>query len=221
METLILEVERREGTGKGPARRARAAGRIPGVLYGGGRASVPVAMDARQVLRQIARREGTYLLELRSADEDLNGRRVLVRELQVDPVTSAPLHLDLYEVPLDKAIEVRVPLHFVGKAAGVTMGGVLQPLLREIAVRCLPTAIPEAISVSVEALQIHDSIHVSDLALPEGAQPIPDPAEPVVTVLAPVVEKRAEEEGEAEAGAEAGAAAEAPASGGESAAAGS
>lgn len=190
METLVLEVEKREQTGTGNARRARRAGRMPAVVYGAGDATVMVSVDAHDFDRRVAHLEGTHLLELRSGDAALNARMVLVREVQMHPITGMPLHADFHAVRLDQAIEVHVPLHFEGKAAGVTLGGILQPILREITALCLPTKIPDAISVDVSHLQIHDSLHVSDLALPEGVELVTDASEPVVSVIPPVVEKK-------------------------------
>ena len=202
METLVLEIETRDGSGKGSARRIRATGKTPGILYGGGNASLSVAVDARGFNKRIAHLEGTHLIELKSADAKLNGKKVLVKEIQFDPVGGTPLHADFYEVALDRAIEVRVPLHFEGKAVGVTLGGILQPLIRELLVNCLPTHIPEFISVDVSHLGMHDSIHVNDLKLPEGLTPVSDDNEAVVTVappaaeVKPVTEEAAPAEGE-------------------------
>lgn len=195
METLVLEVEKRDGRGTGLARRSRREGRMPAILYGAGKDAVAVSVDSHDFDRRIAHLEGTHLLQLKSKDADLNDQKVLVREVQLHPVTGAPLHADFHAVRLDQALEVHVPLHFEGKAAGVTLGGILQPVMREIAVLCLPTAIPDAITVDVSPLQIHESIHVSDLQFPEGVTPAVDPGEPVVTVVPPVAEKKATEGG--------------------------
>jgi large subunit ribosomal protein L25 len=193
METLVVEVEKREGRGTGFARRSRREGRMPAILYGAGEDAITLSVDSHDFNRRIAHLEGTHLLQLKSSDAGLNERKVLVREVQLHPVTGAPLHADFHAVRLDQALEVQVPLHFEGKAPGVTLGGILQPVLREITVLCLPTAIPEAITVDVSSLQIHDSIHVSDLQLPEGITSVTDLGEPVVTVVPPVVEKKAAE----------------------------
>jgi large subunit ribosomal protein L25 len=193
METLVLEVEKRDGRGTGFARRSRREGRMPAILYGAGKDAITLSVDSHDFNRRIAHLEGTHLLQLKSGDADLNDQKVLVREVQLHPVTGAPLHADFHAVRLDQALEVQVPIHFEGKAPGVTLGGILQPVMREIAVMCLPTAIPEAITVDVSALQIHESIHVSDLQFPEGVTPVVDPGEPVVTVVPPVVEKKAAE----------------------------
>ena len=194
METLVLEVEKREQVGTGSARRSRRGGRMPGVVYGTGEGSILISADSRDFDRRIAHLEGTHLIELRSTEAALNSRMVLVREVQIHPTTGIPLHADFHAVRLDQAIEVQIPLHFEGKAAGVTLGGILQPILREITALCLPTKIPDAIRVDVSQLQIHDSLHVSDLAAPEGVEFTIDPSEPVVSVIPPVVEKKAEAE---------------------------
>jgi large subunit ribosomal protein L25 len=180
---------------------------MPAVVYGADGPAVCISVDVHDFDRRIAHLEGTHLVELRSTDADLDSRKVLVREVQIHPVTRLPLHADFHAVRLDRAIEVEVPLHFEGKAVGVTLGGILQPILREVAVMTLPTAIPEAISVDVSQLNIHDSLHVSDLVLPEGLTLVTDPGEPVVTVVPPVVEKKPGAEEAAAEGAEAAAAA--------------
>ncbi|HZR80603.1 MAG TPA: 50S ribosomal protein L25 [Candidatus Binatia bacterium] len=216
MEALIIDVEPREGSGKGPARRARMAGKLPAIFYGAKSPARSVAVDMKQFSVRLAHLEGSHLIELRSSTADLDQRKVLLRDIQFDPVAGVPLHADFYEVALDKEIEVRVPIHFEGKAEGVTMGGILQPILREIAVSCLPTQIPDSISVDVSSLGIHDSLHLNDIVLPAGVTAVSKENDPVVTVVPPTVEAKptTEEVAPAE-GAEAAAAA--PAEGAEAA----
>lgn len=196
MEAIFLEVDTREADGKGPARRLRQQGKLPGVFYGPGTPALPVQMDETTFNRSIRGLEGTHLIELKSGEAGLNGKKVLVRDLQEHPVSGRALHVDLLEVPLDRAIEVLVPLHFEGKPEGVTMGGTLQPILREVLVSCLPTQIPEAIEVDVSPLNIGDVLHVNDLAMPEGSTPARDDNAAVVSVQAPrVVDKPGGAEG--------------------------
>jgi large subunit ribosomal protein L25 len=108
--------------------------------------------------------------------------------MQRHPVTGVVLHADFYEVDLTERLVVSVPLHFVGKAAGVVAGGILQPILREIEVECLPTEIPEFAEVDVSGLGIHDAIHLAELKLPEGVQVVGEATQTLVTVLPPTVE---------------------------------
>ncbi|HBZ69244.1 MAG TPA: 50S ribosomal protein L25 [Deltaproteobacteria bacterium] len=187
-----LSVEVREHTGKGMGRRLRASGRIPAILYGRGRESVPISLDPRLLERILATSDAgmNTLIDLAvSGRSDLAGKVVLVKELQRHPVQGALLHADLYEVDLTKTIEVSVPIHVVGTAAGVALsGGILDQALRELEIECLPRAIPDEIAVDVSALMIGQSIHVRDLALPEGVKLLSDPDLSVVSVVAPAAE---------------------------------
>lgn len=192
METVEITIERRTETGKGPMRRLRAGGKVPAILYGPNRQTTAIVCSQEQVERRLAHLEGSHLIRLVHAggasEADMHERMVLVREMQRHPVTGAVLHADFFEVDLTERLQVSVPLHFVGKAAGVVAGGILQPVLREIEIECLPTEIPEFIEVDVSGLGIHDAIHVGDLNIPEGTTIAGDSALTVVTVLPPTVE---------------------------------
>jgi len=109
--------------------------------------------------------------------------------LQRHPITGDVIHADFYEVDVKSKLRVRVPLAFKGKPVGVELGGIMQPILREVEVSCLPTDIPDAINVDVSSLGIHDVLHMSDLQPPEGVEVQFETDEPLVTVLAPTVEE--------------------------------
>ncbi|MCW5891819.1 MAG: 50S ribosomal protein L25 [bacterium] len=192
MQTVEITIERRTERGKGPMRRLRAAGRVPAILYGPNRETAAIVCSHEQVERRLAHLEGSHLIRLvhagGAADAEIHERMVLVRDMQRHPVTGAVLHADFFEVDLTERLRVSVPLHFVGKAAGVVAGGILQPVLREVEVECLPTEIPEFIEVDVSPLGIHDAIHAGDLKLPEGTSIAGDVTSTVVTVLPPTVE---------------------------------
>lgn len=190
MEMVSVTVEKRAGSGKGPARRVRAAGRVPGVFYGPNqKEAIPLQLDEREFAKKIGVLEGAALIQFDSPAEELKSRMVLLREVQSHPVTGAVLHADFYEVDLQKKLEVTVALHFTGKAAGVEAGGILQPIVREVTVECLPTEIPAFIEVDVSGLEIHDSLHVEDLALPAGIEAVYDTNFTIVTVSPPTVEE--------------------------------
>lgn len=204
-----LVVEERSGTGKSVTRKLRAAGQIPAVLYGRGKAGRCVSVDPG-ALEAVLRASGSGMNTL--IDLQLGGETtvVLVKELQREPIRGAYLHADLYEVDLQQKIEVSVPLNFVGRAPGVEMGGILDHPLREVSLECLPRAIPDSIEVDVSQLELGDSIHVRDLALPEAARMLSDPELPVASVVAPKAEEEEtpatdEELAEGETPAEAGA----------------
>jgi large subunit ribosomal protein L25 len=209
-----LVAEPRDATGKGAARKLRAAGRIPAVVYGRGVESKAVSVDPSALLK-LLHGSGAGMNTLIDLSVDGSTQTVLVKELQRDPVRGRPLHTDFYLVELDKTVEVSVPIHLVGKAAGVELGGILDHPLRELELECLPRAIPEGVDVDVSALEVGQSIHVRDLELPEGVSVRTDENLAVASVIAPTVveEEVPEEEVEAEEGAAAPAPAE-PAEGG-------
>jgi large subunit ribosomal protein L25 len=211
-----LVAEPRDGTGKGVARKLRAKGSIPAVVYGRKRAaqSISVKPEALQKLLRGAAGLNT-LIDLSLAG---NSTTVLVKHLQRDPVRGRYLHADFYEVDLAQKVTVAVPVHLVGKAAGIDFGGIVDHPLRELLIECLPREIPKSIDVDVTALNVNDSIHVSDLRLAPGLTIKTDPSLAVASVVLPAAEEEAapaaaavEGEVPAEGEAEAGAAAAAPA----------
>jgi large subunit ribosomal protein L25 len=186
-----LEVQLRDGRGKGAARKLRAGGRIPAVCYGRDTGSVAISLDARVLERLLAISEAGMNTLIDLSGQGFAEKTVLVKELQRDPVDGRSLHADLYAVDLARSVEVSVPVHLVGKAAGVDLGGILDHSLREIELECLPGAIPKELSVDVTALQVGDTLHVRDIVLPEGVELRSDPNLSVVSVVAPLVEEAA------------------------------
>jgi large subunit ribosomal protein L25 len=187
-----LDVELRQGTGKGVARKLRAAGRIPAVCYGGDAGATPIEVDPRALERMIAQSAAglNTLIDLKGGGS-LNGKIVLLKELQRDPVRGRILHADFYAVDLQRKVHVSVPIHLFGSPPGVKMGGILDQPLRELELECLPRAIPEEIRLDVGELEIGDSLHVRDIPLPEGVALVSDPELSVASVAAPSVAEEA------------------------------
>jgi large subunit ribosomal protein L25 len=193
METVEIKIERRSDRGGSSARRLRARGKVPAILYGPKRTTTSILVEAEEFERKVVHLEGAHLIRLLHAggsDAELHERMVLVRDMQLHPVSGRALHADFYEVDLTELLVVSVTLHFIGKPVGVVNGGILQPILREVEVECLPTEIPEFIEVDVSALDIHDAVHVAQLMLPEGVSPVGDGTRTVVTVLPPSIEAK-------------------------------
>jgi large subunit ribosomal protein L25 len=196
-----LSVEVRAATGKGVARKLRAAGRIPGVCYGrSGSQTItldPGALD--QLIRRSASGVNT-LIDLKVDDGGaFDGKKVILKEMQRDPVTSAPLHADFFAVDLTHTIDVAVPIRVTGIAPGVMMGGIVDQALRDIHLECLPDSIPGEIVADVTELDIGMSIHVRDLPLPGNVKLLSDEDLSVVSVVAPkAVEEEVPVEEEAE-----------------------
>ena len=191
MATAELTIKRREGTGKEIAKRLRRAGAVPAILYGGTKTET-VSLDPKAVLRMIHGHEGTtQLLTLKFEGETGNAARLaIIRELQFDPVSDALLHVDLQEVSADRAITVRVAVRPVGEAAGVRdQKGILNLVLHELEVSCLPTAIPQRIDADVSALMIGNVLPVRELVAPAGVRILNDPGQAVATVAPPMAEE--------------------------------
>lgn len=195
MAEVRLKADPRPGTGKGVARKARAAGKIPGVLYGRGVEARPLLIDARD-LRQVLHTEaGRNVL----IDLELDGENhlALPREIQRHPLRGDYLHVDFLKVARDVAIQVDVPIHLVGEAKGTKEGGILEQHLGHVRIQCLPTEVPNAVEAGVAALEVGDALRVEDLVAPPGSEILNDPNEVIVSVVIPrIVEVEAPPEEE-------------------------
>jgi large subunit ribosomal protein L25 len=188
MAIVALTSARRAGTGKGTARKLRAAGRIPAVFYGRGEAAIPLTVEMKDLKSAMESASGgNVIVDLRVEGEAAADRKAIIREIQRDPVAGRILHVDFQHISLTEKITVEVPVVLVGTPTGVKDGGgILETLLREVEVECLPTDIPAHIDVDVSALGIGDSIHVGDLKA-ERITIVTDPDRTVATVVPPTV----------------------------------
>ncbi len=201
METVEVSVETRQVGNKRDAGRLRRSGTLPGVVYGRGTDGVAMQVNDRELRARVGSLEGSHLVRFKSGADNLDGRLVLIKQVQYHPLTHAINHIDFYEVDVTRKITVMVGLHFVGRPEGVIQGGVLQPIVRELQVECLPLDIPAALEVDVSPLQIGHALKASDLTLPPNVtNDTPDLT--LVSVLAPTVSTIEEEEAEGEEGAE-------------------
>lgn len=213
MEEFTLEFEARAERGSAANRRFRRQGFIPTVIYSHGEQNVPALLQAKQFLHLAERSTSSQVFTLKSKDGKVfNDRPAIVKEIQIDHLKGRVMHVDFLVLKENEEITIRVPLQFVGDAIGVKdQGGVLSIAAHEIAVRCLPRAIPRIVKVEVTDLKIGATIHAEELALPEGVRLGGNPGETIVSVVVP---KAAAEEtpaaaaatGEAAAGAEGAAA---------------
>ncbi|HUF23006.1 MAG TPA: 50S ribosomal protein L25 [Vicinamibacterales bacterium] len=201
----VLEATKRETRGKNEARRVRAAGKIPAVVYGDKADAAVIAVDPKTLLRILHSESGVNtLISLKFEGE--GDTRVLVRDYQVDPVTQKPLHVDFYRIAMDKLLRVTVPVLLKGEPKGVkAQGGVLDFVNRDIEVECLPGDIPEHIDIDVSELLINQGIRVRDLPVSDKWKSVTEAEAMIVHVVTPKVE--VVEEPEAAAAAVPGAAA--------------
>ena len=205
MELIELKTNIRTTTGNGPARRLRQKGQIPAVLYGPGTESVLLSVNISDIDMVLKKgRIGQALLNLVIPDNgETSVKTVMVKELQIQPVSRNYLHIDFYEVAMDRKIMVNVPITTTGKAKGVEVGGILQIVRRELEVQCFPLDVPESIELDVTDLDIGDSIHVGDISLQSEIEFLGEENFTVVTIVSPKIEEEEEpieeeeEEGEA------------------------
>jgi large subunit ribosomal protein L25 len=204
-EEFHVQVMERAELGKNAARRLRARGMIPAVVYGGGREAVGVEVDPRPVEAVLGSEKGlNSLIHLKLGDRELK-RRVLLREVHRHPVTEQLLHADFVRVEMDQAIDATVPVELVGEPIGVKdEGGMVDFVSRSVDVRCLPGDIPAQVEVDISGLHVGQHIEVSQLPLPENVELITPPTETICTVYGKKAE--AAEPGEVEAAEEAEAA---------------
>jgi large subunit ribosomal protein L25 len=203
-ERIRLEVQEREQRGSRESRRLRRAGLIPGVLYGRGIKPHPICVPERELRRVLTGGHGLHAI----LDVVLDGQKAthssVLKDYQVDPIRGKIEHFDLQEVRLDRAIQTSVVVEIVGESAGTKAGGVLSQVTREIRVEALPLEVPDRIELDVSAMEIGDTLRLSDLAAREGVSFLDDPETVLATVTVPtkVEEPEPEEVEEGEEGEE-------------------
>lgn len=210
MNKVELKVQERESFGSPESRRLRKTGLVPGVLYGSGQDSTPLSVDEKALRKALGREPGSVVLSLVFEGQKKEHPAIL-KDYQTDPRTSSLLHVDFMEIRMDQPVEAHIRLELNGAPAGVREGGIMDQALREVHIRCLPTAIPELIEHDVEEMQIGDTLRVADIKVPAGVEVLDDPETPAASVHPPTVIREEEEigaeegaaEGEAAAGAEA------------------
>jgi large subunit ribosomal protein L25 len=182
-----LNAEPREGIKKGANRKLRVTGRVPAVLYGKDQEPTLLSVDAREAERlfQQISVENT-IIDLRVKGGDGSKIQALVREVQVGAVRPDLVHIDFYKIQAGVKLEVEIPIELVGIPNGVRQeGGILELIVHEVPVRCLPDQIPESIQIDVTGLNLMDSLHVSDLKVPEGVEVLMDPERTLCLISVP------------------------------------
>lgn len=197
MEQINLAAEKRSVTGKGHAGRLREAGNVPAVIYGAGiKGSLPITVRSKEMEKVLhTSAGGNVLLSLNIAGES-KPRMAMFKAVRRHPLKGTLEHVDLLQIEMDHKIVAEVPVHIVGKAIGLTFGGIVQLESRTVKIECLPGRIPTGIDVDVTSLNVGHSLHIKDMQLPEGTRAMGDPMATLVSVVAPTAEvapKTAEE----------------------------
>jgi large subunit ribosomal protein L25 len=198
MTQPVLAAYLRKKTGKGAARKLRKNNQIPAVFYGPGTETVMLAIDYPALKRLIKQASGeNIILDLQvKSDSGTESKKAMLKDLQIDPVKDTYVHADFYEISMDKEITVDVPIQLINTPIGATNGGVLQHIMRELTITCLPDKLIDAFEVDISGLDIGDSIHIRDIELPEGITSVEEGSLTVAIMAAPTVEVEKEEEEE-------------------------
>ncbi len=188
MEQRVLSIEIRDRAGKGVSRRLRSRGRVPAVVYGKGIDSLPVSVDRRELSAAIGGAGGmNHLITLKGGGA-LDGQVVIVADLTRDCLKGTPIHVDLHKVNMEEKVRVKVPVSLKGSAKGVKEGGLLDVVLHNIEIECLPAQIPEQIEVDITNLGIGGSLHISDVTFPAGLKVLEDQKATIVNILGKAAE---------------------------------
>jgi large subunit ribosomal protein L25 len=182
MKDIVLDAQPRAAATKGEAKSIRRTGRVPAIAYGDKEAPVSISVDEKSVqsiLHSKGGRNALITLKIGSTSHP-----VLIKEIQRHPITRSLQHVDFHRISLKEKIETKVPLHVKGEAPGVKLGGgVLEHLVREIRVRCLPTEIPASVDVDISTLQLNQALRAKDLPLPKGVEILMDAESVIVHVV--------------------------------------
>ncbi|MGM0445033.1 MAG: 50S ribosomal protein L25/general stress protein Ctc [Bacillota bacterium] len=192
MHRYSIEVEKRDETGKGVARRLRRNGLIPGVVYGKHREAQALTVNPLDLRGKI---HSNAIIDLTIDGEQ---ETVMIKDFQKDVIKDELIHVDFQQISMDETISITVPIKLVGEAPGVREGGVLQQLMREVDIEVLPTNIPDEIELDISELTLSDSLEVGDLEVPEEVTLVNSLEDVIVTVVAPSEEIEEEEEEELE-----------------------
>ncbi len=197
MAQAELNVELRESTGKGVARKLRAEGRVPAVVYGKQLDPTPISVSPKELEAAISGEAGTNTLITLKGAAGLEGKMVVLKDAELHPIRREVICADFHAINLQEKSSFMIPVNTVGTSAGQKMGGTLQLIRHELEVMCLPTAVPQHIDIDVTALEIGDTVHIEEVTAPEGVELVFDVNFTVVTVVGHKAESdESEEEGE-------------------------
>lgn len=188
MELKTLSVSSRATGTKGMTHAVRRGGRVPGVLYGGGKETVSLEVDGKEFDRLLHSAAGTHpIVNLVCEDQPGVNTAAIVKSVQRHPLKYNPTHVDLVRIRLDETIRTTVPVELTGRCKGVAEGGLLEHQVREIEIECLATQVPEMVTLDVTELKIGGAYHVSMLSVPEGVTVLTEAELPVASVHMPRV----------------------------------
>lgn len=200
MATIQLDSKIRTKTGKGPARKLRSIDMLPAIFYGPKGNPVILSIDYLQLKKLLRGKSAENIIfDLRiDSNEESQSKKVMIKEIQKDPVTKDYLHVDFYEISMKKELEADIPVHLINTPIGVSKGGILEHIRREVRVSCMPKDLVDKIDIDVSGLDIGESLHIEDISFPPGLKSTEDGNLTIATVVAPTIEEKEVEEKEVE-----------------------
>jgi len=194
MKQVTLNAIKREKTGKEISKKLRKQGLIPAIVYGPRFQPLPIAVKFNELESILIKHKGeTLLFNLELTDGEPSKIQAILKDYQTHPITDKIIHIDFLAIHEEETITLDIPLEFLGKPVGISKGGVLEILLHELTIECLPSNIPDKIYVDINNLDVGDVLHVKDIKVPEGVKVINDPEETVLTIVAEAGEGTEEE----------------------------
>ena len=194
MKQVTLSAIKREKTGKEISKKLRKQGLIPAIVYGPRFQPFPIAVKFNELESILIKHKGeTLLFNLELSDGEPSKIQAILKDYQTHPITDKIIHIDFLAIHEEETITLDIPLEFLGKPVGISKGGVLEILLHELTIECLPSNIPDKIYIDISNLDVGDVLHVKDIKVPEGVKVIDDPEETVITIVAEAVEVAEEE----------------------------
>jgi len=197
MKQVILNAIKREKTGKEICKKLRKHGLIPAIVYGPHFQPLPIAVKSSELESALIKHKGeTILFNLQLANGEPSKIQAILKDHQTHPVTDKIIHIDFLAIHEKETITIDVPLEFIGKPVGISKGGILEILLHELTIECLPSEVPDKITVDISNLDIGDVLHVKDIKVPKGIKVVDNPEETVATILTEAKEVEEEETSE-------------------------
>lgn len=194
MKQVTLSAIKREKTGKEISKKLRKQGLIPAIVYGPRFQPLPIAVKFNELESILIKHKGeTLLFNLELSDGEPSKIQAILKDYQIHPITDKIIHIDFLAIHEEETITLDIPLEFLGKPVGISKGGVLEILLHELTIECLPSNIPDKIYIDISNLDVGDVLHVKDIKVPEGVKVINDPEETVLTIVAEAGEGTEEE----------------------------
>ena len=194
MKQVTLSAIKREKTGKEISKKLRKQGLIPAIVYGPRFQPLPIAVKFNELESILIKHKGeTLLFNLELTDGEPSKIQAILKDYQTHPITDKIIHIDFLAIHEEETITLDIPLEFLGKPVGISKGGILEILLHELTIECLPSNIPDKIYVDINNLDVGDVLHVKDIKVPEGVKVINDPEETVLTIVAEAGEGTEEE----------------------------